>query len=93
MAEKKVDKKDTAPKKVEKVEEEKKTVSNGKTYILSKRKEDGKWALKYSGGEKVIKLFDTQAEALEFTKKRADNNDRAILVRASKGAHKGKFQK
>lgn len=73
--------------------EEKKVVNNGKTYVLSKRKEDGMWALKYIGGERVIKLFKTQKEALEFTKTRAENNDRAIVVRASKGAHKGKFQK
>ena len=71
--------------------ETKKPTNTGKTYILSKRKEDGMWALKYSGGEKVIKLFKTQKEALEFTKERAKNNDRAVLVRASKGAKKGKF--
>ena len=71
--------------------ETKKPTNTGKTYILSKRKEDGMWALKYSGGEKVIKLFKTQKEALEFTKERSKNNDRAVLVRASKGAKKGKF--
>lgn len=76
---------------VEIVEESKKPINTGKTYILSKRKEDGMWALKYSGGEKVIKLFKTQKEALEFTKERAKNNERAVLVRASKGAKKGKF--
>ncbi len=91
-------KKDTAVKKEEKtvekevvVEDSKKAVNTGKTYILTKRKEDGMWALKYSGGEKVIKLFKTQKEALEFTKERAEKNDRAVLVRASKGEHKGKF--
>lgn len=96
MAQKKVAEKTTTEetKKEEvTIEEPKKSVNNGKTYILTKRKEDGMWALKYSGGEKVIKLFKTQKEALEFTKQRAENNDRAILVRASKGAHKGKFQK
>ena len=77
----------------EPAEEPVKQRTNPKTYIISKRKEDGKWALKYSGGERVIKLFDTKKEALEFTKKRAENNDRGVLVRASKGAHKGKFQK
>lgn len=65
--------------------------NTGKTYVLSKRA-DGKWALKYTGGERVIKCFDTQAEALEFTKKRAENNDRAVVVKASKGKFKGKFQ-
>ncbi len=66
--------------------------NTGKTYILTKRASDGKWQLKYTGGEKVIKLFDTQAEALEFTKTRAKNNDRAVVVKASKGKYKGKFQ-
>lgn len=83
------------PKKEEKVEpvtEDKKVVNNGKTYFLHKRKEDGKWALKYMGGEKVIKLFDTQKEALEYTKARAERNDRAVLVKNSKGAKKGKFR-
>ncbi len=91
-------KKDATVKKEEKAEEKKtvaeeskKTTNNGKTYILTKRKEDGMWALKYSGGEKVIKLFKTQKEAIEFTKVRAENNDRAVVVRASKGEHKGKF--
>ncbi len=93
-----VTKKETTVKKEEKaeekkvvVEEPKKVTTNAKTYILTKRKEDGMWALKYSGGEKVIKLFKTQKEALDYTKERAENNDRAVLVRASKGAHKGKF--
>ncbi len=89
----KVEKKEEVAKEDTPAVEEKKPVNNGKTYILTKRKEDGMWALKYSGGERVIKLFKTQKEALEFTKQRAENNDRAILVRASKGAHKGKFQK
>ena len=66
--------------------------NTGKTYIVSKRESDGKWQLKYTGGERVIKLFDTKAEALEFAKARAENNDHAVLVKASKGQFKGKFR-
>ena len=67
--------------------------SSGGTYLIQKRKSDGKWEVKVTGGERAIKLFDTKAEAVEFTKGRAERNDRAVLARASKGAHSGKFQK
>ncbi|MFA6860910.1 MAG: DUF2188 domain-containing protein [Bacilli bacterium] len=64
---------------------------NGKTYHLSKR-DDGKWQVKFAGGKKVIKLFDTKEEAMEYTKKMAVNQDRAIIVHASKGEFKGKMR-
>ena len=75
-----------APKK-----EEKKTV-DFRNYHVAKRP-DGKWQVKYAGGEKAIKLFDTQKEALEFTKKMAENQGGSVLVHASKGAQKGKIKK
>ena len=64
-----------------------------RTYHVNKRKEDGKWTVKYAGGEKVIKLFDTQKEALEYAKKMADNQGGTVLVHASKGAQKGRIKK
>ena len=64
-----------------------------RTYHVSKRKEDGKWTVKYAGGEKVIKLFDTQKEALEYTNKMAENQGGSVLVHASKGANKGRIKK
>ncbi len=67
--------------------------SNGGTYLIQKRKADGKWEVKVSGGERAIKLFDTKAEAVAFTKERAERNDRGMVARASKGAHSGKFHK
>jgi len=76
-----------APKK-----EEKKPV-DFRNYHVSKRKEDGKWQVKYAGGEKAIKLFDTQKEALEYTNKMAANQGGSVLVHASKGAQKGKIKK
>ena len=63
-----------------------------RVYHVAKR-EDGKWAVKFAGGDKVIKLFDTQKEALEYTKKMAANQGGTVLVHASKGAQKGKIKK
>ncbi len=64
-----------------------------KTYHIKKRTSDNKWEVKYAGGEKAIKLFDTKKEALEYTQKMALNQERAIVVHASKGKNKGKFRK
>ncbi len=63
-----------------------------RVYHVAKR-EDGKWAVKFSGGEKAIKLFDTQKEAMEYTKKMAENQNGAMLVHNSKGANKGRIKK
>ena len=67
--------------------------NTGGTYIVQKRKSDGKWEVKVTGGEKDIKLFDTKAEAVAFTEDRAERNDRGLVTRASKGARSGKFIK
>ena len=72
-------------------EEEKKEV-NYRTYHLVKR-DDGKWEVKYAGGQKAIKLFDTQKEALEYSKKMAENQGGTVLVHNSKGENKGRIQK
>ncbi len=69
------------------------TEGKGNTYLISKRAEDGKWQVKIRGGVKAIKLFDTKKEALEYTKGMAINQERAVLVHASKGPNKGKFRK
>ena len=71
----------------------KKETVDYRNYHINKRKEDGKWTVKFAGGEKVIKLFDTQKEALEYTKKMAANQGGSVLVHASKGAQKGKIKK
>ena len=63
-----------------------------RVYHVSKRKEDGKWVVKFTGGEKVIKTFTTQKEALEFTKKMAEKQDGVMLVHASKGKNKGRIK-
>ena len=65
---------------------------NTRVYHVVKRKEDGKWAVKYAGGEKVIKLFDTKVEAEAYTKKMAENQGGVMLVHNSKGANKGRIK-
>jgi FtsZ-interacting cell division protein ZipA len=65
-------------------EKDAKTVA--KVYHISKRKDDGKWQVKFAGGSKAIKLFDTQAEAIEFAKKLADNQDARIVIHKEDGS-------
>lgn len=66
--------------------------SEGKrVYHVSKRP-DGKWAVKFAGGEKAIKLFKTQAEAVEYTKKMSHSQKGVMLVHNSKGKNKGRIQ-
>ena len=88
MAEKKPVKK---PAEKKPVKEEVKEV-NYRNYHVVKRA-DGKWEVKYAGGQKAIKLFDTQKEAIEYSKVMAKNQDGAMLVHNSKGANKGKIKK
>lgn len=62
-----------------------------RVYHVAKR-EDGMWQVKFAGGEKAIKLFKTQKEALEFSKKMTKNQKGAMLVHNSKGKNKGKIK-
>ena len=83
---KKVEKKPAAKKPAKKEE------VNYRTYHVVKRA-DGKWEVKFAGGQKAIKLFNTQKEAVEYTKEMAKNQDGSMLVHNSKGANKGKIKK
>ena len=87
MAEKKPVKK---PAEKKPVKEEPKEV-NYRNYHVVKRA-DGKWEVKYAGGQKAIKLFDTQKEAIEYTKVMAENQGGKMLVHNSKGANKGRIK-
>ena len=69
----------------------KKEKPDHRNYHVVKRA-DGKWEVKFAGGEKAIKLFATQKEAVEYTKKMAENQGGAVLVHASKGANKGRIK-
>ena len=86
-------KKEATPKKEAAKEAPKKEENAGpKAYHVSKR-EDGKWQVKLAGGKIAIKLFDTKAEALEYTLKMSENQKAAVRFHASKGANKGKIRK
>ena len=62
-----------------------------RVYHVAKR-EDGKWQVKFAGGEKAIKLFKTQKEALEYSKEMAKKQKGTMLVHNSKGKNKGKIK-
>ncbi|MCQ2776109.1 MAG: DUF2188 domain-containing protein [Bacilli bacterium] len=65
---------------------------NMRVYHVSKRAEDGKWVVKFAGGEKVIKTFATKAEAEAYSEQMAENQGGIVLTHASKGKNKGKIQ-
>lgn len=62
-------------------------------YHVSKRKEDKQWQVYRAGSDKVIKLFDTKEEAVEYCKVMGANQKVKVLVHASKGEKKGKIVK
>lgn len=59
--------------------------SASKIYHISKRKEDNKWQVKAAGADKALKLFLTQAEAIEFAKKTAGNQEAKIMIHKEDG--------
>ena len=63
-----------------------------KVYHISKRKEDGKWQVKFANGQRALKLFDTQLEAIAFAKEKAANQDGSISIHKVDGKiHKQKY--
>lgn len=62
-----------------------KSQSFTKKYHVSSRP-DGKWQVKLAKGEKAIKLFDTQLEAIEYAKSLADNQDGSITIHKRDGS-------
>lgn len=62
-----------------------------KVYHLTKRKEDGMWAITFVGGQKAVKLFKTKKEAEAALKILTENQGATALIRNSKGAKAGKF--
>ena len=75
-----------AEEKVKKTKENdsKSSKDTAKNYHVAKRP-DGKWQVKFAGGEKAIKLFDTQAEAIAYAKKLAVNQDGSISIHKKDG--------
>ena len=87
---KKVDKR-VKRKSTEKIVAKKGVDDSKRVYHVAKR-EDGMWQVKFAGGEKAIKLFKTQKEALEYSKEMTKNQKGAMLVHNSKGKNKGKIK-
>ena len=56
-----------------------------KTYHISKRKDDNKWQVKAAGADKALKLFLTQAEAIDYAKKVAGNQEAKIVIHKEDG--------
>lgn len=71
-------------KKKEEKEEKAKEQEKKRNYHVSRR-EDGKWQVKFAGGEKAIKLFSTQAEAIAYAKKLAENQEGSISIHKKDG--------
>ncbi|HBD05952.1 MAG TPA: hypothetical protein DCY93_00885 [Firmicutes bacterium] len=78
------------PKKVEKAEKEESSESSEEkkrtdTYHVSRRSKDGKWQVKFGGSDKPIKLFDTQAEALDYAKELSQKYDKSVSIHKRDG--------
>ena len=78
---KEVKKTDAAKKPVKKEKE----VSD-RVYHISYRKEERKWQVKAVGDTKALKLFWTQAEAIEYTKSVAGNQEGRIVIHKEDGS-------
>lgn len=63
---------------------EKSQTSRPKVYHVSLR-EDGKWQVKFAKGEKVIKTFSTQLEAIDYAKQLANNQNGSIAIHKKDG--------
>jgi hypothetical protein len=84
-AKKKVAEKKVVAPKAAKPAKKKVEADPNKAYHIAKRKEDGKWQVKFADGQKAIKLFDTQAEAIVYAKTLAKNQNGSIRIHSKKG--------
>lgn len=73
----------------EKSVEEKKPASKSSTpkriYHISERKELNKWQIKFAGGTKALKMFNTQAEAIAYAKELIAKNGGSYRVHSRAG--------
>ncbi len=65
-------------------EETKERKDSARNYHVAKRP-DGKWQVKFAKGEKAIKLFDTQTDAIAYAKKLAQNQYGCISIHKKDG--------
>ena len=67
-----------------------KPFSQAKVYHVSLR-EDGKWQVKLSKGDKAIKLFDKQSEAITYANELAVHNGRVVIHRVDGKIRKKRY--
>ncbi len=70
----------------------KKAVAEPKRVYHVVKRTDGKWEVKFAGGEKAIKLFDRQDEAVVYSRQMSKNQKGAMLVHNSRGKNKGRIK-
>lgn len=58
---------------------------SGKVYHVSQHPSTNKWQVKLAKGEKALKLFNTQAEAIEYAKEVAEMQQGSIRVHSLNG--------
>ena len=56
-----------------------------KRYVITHRKDDGVWQVKLAKGAKVIKLFNTQKEAIDYAEALSENQDGSITIHKKDG--------
>lgn len=69
------------------------TTDTKRVYHLNKRESDNKWTVVFRGSKKVLKLFDTQKEAIAYVQVLCANNGGTYLIHNSKGQNKGRIKK
>lgn len=87
-ANKKLEEKKTTANEHEKAKKhvkEEKSASD-RVYHISYRKESRKWQVKAVGDTKALKLFWTQAEAIEYAKSVAGNQEGRIVIHKEDGS-------
>ncbi len=67
------------------VTEKKEKQAPVKNYHISFRKDENKWQVKKANSTRALKLFNTQAEAIEYAKKTAGNQDVSITIHKATG--------
>lgn len=81
---KKEEPKKAAPKKAESKKED--DEPKDKIYHISQHPTANKWQVKLQGSDKAIKLFDTQAEAIEYAKALAKSQNGSVRLHSRKGS-------
>ncbi len=60
-------------------------VENKEPSEIVKKNKDGKWQIKLATGERAIKLFDKQRDAIEYAKNLMETQGGSIRIHSLKG--------